>query len=196
MVGIFGHRHMGERALGRQPAFDQPMRRLSLANAGIAAAAGISGANRDDDLEAGGNDVQPFRTVFADLHHIGAAAGADVVHGLDHLLDTRQVIWQMAKVAFGDRSPCGAIGIAGVQRITSGFCLGDSRLQVFESQLTLIGVQLLGPLAIKSMAQFRDQVILTLGMCLKPCDLGLHGQKRFPHGRRKSIQIKGLRGGR
>jgi hypothetical protein len=99
----------------------------------------------------------------------------------------------MAEVALGCRSPCGAIGIAGVQRITSGFGLGDSRLQVFESQLTLIRVQLLGPLAIESMAQFRDQVILALGMGLKPRDLGLHGQKRLPHGRRKVIQIKGVR---
>ena len=105
------------------------------------------------------------------------------------------MIWQMPEVALGRWSPLGAIGQAGMQRITGGFGLGDGCLQVFESQLTGIGVQLLGPLAIESMAQFRDQVILTLGMGLKPRDLGLHGQKRFPNGRRKSIQIKGLGGG-
>ena len=55
-----GHGHMGERAFGGQSAFNQPVRRLGLANASIATAAGIAGANRDDDLEVGGNDVQPF----------------------------------------------------------------------------------------------------------------------------------------
>ena len=33
--------HMGERGLGRQPAFNQPMRCRGLAYAGIATAAGI-----------------------------------------------------------------------------------------------------------------------------------------------------------
>lgn len=56
------------------------------------------------------------------------------------------MVWQMAEVAFGRWSSLGAIGIAGGQRITRGFGLGDSGLQVFESQLTRIGVQLLGPL--------------------------------------------------
>lgn len=45
----------------------------------------------------------------------------------------------MPKVAFGGRSPLAAIGIADGQRITGGLGLGDSHLQVFESQLTLIG---------------------------------------------------------
>ncbi len=196
MIGIFGHGHMGESAFCRQPSFDQPMRCLGLDDAPITTTAGILGANRNEDLKAGWKDVEALAAVFADLHHVGAAAGAGLLRGFDHLFDARQVVWQMTKVAFGGRSPLGAIGIADGQRITGGFGLGDSGLQVFESQLTLIGIQLLGPLAIERMAQFRDQVILTLGMCLKPRDLGLHGQKRFPHGRRKSIQIKGLRGGR
>lgn len=45
------------------------------------------------------------------------------------------------------------------------------------------------------MAQFRDQVILTLGLGAQARHLSLHDQKRFPHFRRKRIQIKGLRGG-
>ena len=30
MIGIFGHGHMGERALGRQSTFDQPVTRRSV----------------------------------------------------------------------------------------------------------------------------------------------------------------------
>ena len=56
-----------------------------------------------------------------------------------------------------------------------------------------IGVQLLGPLAIESMPQLGDQVILTLGLGPQAWNFGLHGQKRLPHGRRKAIQLKGVR---
>ena len=92
----------------------------------------------------------------------GGANGAVTANHLlrlDHLFDARQMVWQMAKVALGRRVPCGAVSVADSQRITSCFCLGDSRLKAFESQLTLIGVQLLGPLAIESMPQLGDQVI-------------------------------------
>ncbi len=196
MVRIFGHGHMGERAFGGQSAFDQPPRCVRLQDACIAAAAGIAGADGDDHLEAGRNNVQPFGTAFADLHLVGAAAGAGLLRGFEHLLDPRQVVWQMAEIALGRRSRLGCVGIADGHRITNGCGLSDSRLQVFEIQLPVIGVQLCRPLAIKRMAQFRDQVILALVMCLKPRELGLHGQKRLPHAVRKIIQIHGLRGRR
>ena len=158
---------------------------------------GVAGANGDDDLEAGGNDVEPFRAVFANLHHIGAAAGTDLLRGFYHLLDARQVVWQMAKVAIGREASCLAIGVAFDQRIPRGLGFGDHRFQILKSQLTRIGgQQLLGPLAIKRMAQLGDEVILTFGLRLKPCDLGLHGRKRLTHGGRKAVQIKGEIGGR
>ena len=106
------------------------MRRLGLDDARITTTACILGANRNDDLKAGWNDVQPFGTVLADLHHVGAAAGANHLLRLDHLFDARQMVWQMAKVALGRRASCGAVSVAGSQRITSCFCLGDRRLKV------------------------------------------------------------------
>ena len=72
----------------------------------------------------------------------------------------------MAKVALGYRASGSAIGIAFHQRIPGGLGLGDRRFQILESQLTRIGGQLRGPLATKRMAQFGNQVILTLGLCL------------------------------
>ena len=89
MAGIFGDGDTGERAFGQQPAFDQPVRRIRLHNTPVATTAGIARANGDDDLEAGRNDVEPFGAVFADLHHIGAAAGTDLLRGFDHLFDAR-----------------------------------------------------------------------------------------------------------
>ena len=104
MIGIFGHGNMGESAFCRQPTFNQPMKRLRLDNARITTTACILGANRNDDLKAGWNDVQSFGTVLAELHHVGAAAGANHLLRLDHLFDARQMVWQMAKVALGRRA--------------------------------------------------------------------------------------------
>ena len=155
---------MGERAFGRQPAFDQPVRCVGLNDASIATAASIARADRDDDLETGGNDVEPFSSVFANLHHVGAAAGTDLLRGFDHLFDARQMVGQMAKVALGGRASDFAISITFDQRLTRGLGFRDGRFQIFKGQLALVGRQLLGPLAIKRMAQFGDQVILTFGM--------------------------------
>jgi len=56
-------------------------------------------------------------------------------------------------------------------------------------------VQLSGLLAVKGMAQFGNEVILTLGLGAQTHHFRLHGQKRLSHGRRKRIQIKGWEAG-
>jgi hypothetical protein len=192
VVCVFGDSNVGECSLGWQTAFDQPVWRRSLCDACIATAAGIAGADGDDDLRAGGNDIQPFSTILADFHHLGAAAGADFLYRFDHLLDARQMVWQMAKITFGGRASGFAIGIAFDQHIPGGLGLGDSRFQIFESQLTLVGIQLLGPLAIKRVPQFGDQIILAFSLGLQARYPGLHGLKRLAHSGRESIQINGL----
>ena len=128
VVGVFGDGDMRERAFGRQPAFDQPVGRVGLYDARVAAATGIARTDGDDDPEAGGDDVEAFSTVFADLHHVAAAAGASLLCGFYHLLDARQMVWQMAKVALGCRTPGFAIGVAFDQCLLGNFGLGDSRM--------------------------------------------------------------------
>ena len=208
VISVFGDGDVGERAFGRQTALDQPVGRVCLNDACVAAATGISRANGDNDMEAGGNDVEPFGTIFArcpvvvclqtmkgGLHHVGATTGADLLCRFDHPFDARQMVWQMAEVAFGCRASGFAVGIAFSHCIPRGLSLSNSRLQIFKSQLARIRVQLLGPLAIKRMAQLGDKVILTFGLGLQPSDLGLHRCKRLTHGGRKGIQIKGENGG-
>jgi hypothetical protein len=76
---------------------------------------------------------------------------------------------------------------------------------ILESQLALVGGQLLGPFAIKRVPQTGDplpgsglasnherEVILAFSPGLHPCDLGLQNHTRLAHGGRKGIQIKGL----
>jgi hypothetical protein len=48
MIGIFRHHDMRDQPLGRQPAFDQPRRRLH--HRFLAGAAGVFRAARDDHL--------------------------------------------------------------------------------------------------------------------------------------------------
>ena len=185
---------MGQGAFGVQPAFDQPVWCGGLADAGITTAAGIFGADRDDDLEARGDDIQPFSTILADLDHVGATAWADLVVGFDHLFDARQVLWQVAKVALGRRPPGCAISIACHASISCRLGFSDSRLKVFKGQLARVRIQLLGFLAIKSVVQFGNEVILAFGLGAQALHFGLQDQKRLSHFRRNSIQIKGLRG--
>ena len=99
----------------------------------------------------------------------------------------------MAKLALGRRAPCGAVSVADSRRITNCFCLGDRRLKAFEGQLTGIGVQLPGPLAMESMPQLGHHAILTFGLGRQAYNFGLTGHKRLPHTWRKRIQIKGVR---
>ena len=79
---------------------------------------------------------------LTDLDHVGAAAEADLVLRLDHHFDARQVVWQMAKIALGWGTPGGAVSIARHTGISCRLCFSDSRLEVFESQLARVRVQL------------------------------------------------------
>jgi hypothetical protein len=166
---------MGECAFGRQPTLDQPVWCRGLADARVTTPAGVFGPDGDNDLEPGWDNIQSFRTIFADLDHVGATARAYLVLGLDHLFDPRppliecvhsiagqRVIRQMAKIALGRRSPRFAVGIADDTGINCGF--GDGRLKVFKSQLARVRIQLFGRLAVKGMAQFGDEVILPFSL--------------------------------
>ena len=97
------------------------------------------------------------------------------------------MVGQMPKVTLGCRAPWLAIGIALRPRLPRGLGFADSRFQILENQLALVRGQLLGPFAVKGMAQLGDEVILTFGLRLQSCDLGLHGCKRIPHGGRNTV---------
>jgi len=142
---------------------------------------------------------------LTDLDHVGAAAEADLVLRLDHHFDARQVVWQMAKIALGWGTPGGAVSIARHTGISCRLCFSDSRLEVFESQLARVRVQLFRLLPIEGMAQFGDplpgsglpsnherEIILPFGLGAQTRHFGLQDQKRLPQSRRERIQIKGL----
>ena len=71
------------------------------------------------------------------------------------------MIRQMAKVALGRRSPGCVVGIACNAGISRHLGFSDSRFEVFEGRLARVRIQLFGRLAVKGMAQFGDEAILT-----------------------------------
>jgi hypothetical protein len=101
MVGVFGDQHMRDGALGRQGALDQPRVRRCLDDPGLAGRTGIARPHRRDHPELRRHDVEAFRAVLADLHHLAAAAGAERAVGLDHHFAARQLPGQPAEIALG-----------------------------------------------------------------------------------------------
>ncbi len=107
-VGILGDRDMSEQPLGGKSALDQPRRRFGLDDALAAGGAGIARAVGDDDAEAGGHHVEPFRVrrandsldrllprlTFADRDALAGSAGAGRRLRLDHHLYPLQMLGQ------------------------------------------------------------------------------------------------------
>jgi len=92
----------------------------------------------DDQIDV---DVDPLRTVFADHMHRAAAARAGGIFRFDDNLNPRQVL--------GQRAPPGApVFRAGLAQRRIGFVLfglarGNCLFEIFQSQVELIGIELL-----------------------------------------------------
>ena len=101
VVGIFGHEHLGDGGVGRQPALDQPRRRRRLHHHLLAGAAGVFGPAHHQDPELGRHDVEALGDVLADAVQGAGAARAGRALDIDDGLDPRQVRRQGAAVAGG-----------------------------------------------------------------------------------------------
>lgn len=112
MVGVFADQHMCDSPFGRQTTFDQSGGGRCLCNTIGAGAAGVFGADGNDHTQLRGHDVQSVGAVLADLVHQPAAARANKAVGFDDLLDPRQILGQVAAIAFGHPFALGR-GLAG-----------------------------------------------------------------------------------
>ena len=150
---------MGDGTLGRQAARDEMRRGRHLGHAIGADAAGVFGANGHDNLQLRGHDVQPLGAILTDLVHQPAATGAQQAFRLDHALDARQVLGQVAPVAPG-HTPGTALGRCLRHLLLLGF--GYRRLEVLESQLSVIFAELLGAFAVNRVVELGDQMLEAL----------------------------------
>ena len=104
VICVFRHQHMRDGPFTRERSFYQPGRCWCLGDAVRAGPASIFGADCDDHLQLGRNDVEPLGTVLTDLVHRATSARAIQARRLDDLFDPRQVFWQVADVAARGRT--------------------------------------------------------------------------------------------
>lgn len=160
MLGELRHGDMSQQRLGGQSALDQRRRRLGLNDAAASLRAGIAGTDRHQDPKLRRSDIQPFRPVLADPHHVAAAAGTCQVLGLDHPLFPRQVLRQAPRPSRRACRPFPRPPLdAGVMLLGGG---GDRDLDVLEGQFHLVGVELLGPGAKAGALQFSHEMLETV----------------------------------
>jgi hypothetical protein len=163
MIRVFADQHMSKRPFGGQCALDQMRGGPGLSNDALAGRAGIFRSDRHEDTQLGGHDIKALGTVFADPHHLAAAAGAKRAVRLDELLNPWQVFGQIAKVAFGLLGLFVRCILLQAGLIFLG--LGNCHLKVFESELAIVKGELFGLLAVKRVVQFLDQMLkLRIGL--------------------------------
>ncbi|GES41735.1 hypothetical protein RsS62_09870 [Rhizobium dioscoreae] len=109
----------------------------------------------DNDAELCRDDVQPLGYIFADAMQ-AATTGADQAFRLDDLLDTRKVSGKRAAIGgtgFGVRFTRRAIGLV--------FSMdgGNSRFQVFQREIELLGISLLRFAAKGCLLESSDQLL-------------------------------------
>jgi transposase-like protein len=145
MPGIFGDQYIGDHRLGRQPAFDQPLRRRRLNHAIRAGPAGIFGTMRDDHAELRWNDVEPLRGFLADHMHRRAAARAIGIFGRNRHVDVRQMGRKCATIAV---APISALACARrVLLVLGRLVAGNGLLDVLNGQQQLLRIELFRPAA-------------------------------------------------
>lgn len=148
VLGMFGHRDLGQKRLGGPTAFQQMRGGLRLHHTSAPLGAGVFRAHGDDDLIASRDAIQPLAPVLSDPDHVAAAAGARKAVRLDHALDAWQAFGQRTRLAGRSRHTFLRVRFAGRHPLLKGrdLCLGlgDGGFLILQRQFQLRRVQLLG----------------------------------------------------
>ncbi len=155
VIGIFGDQHMGDGRFRRQPSLDQASRGWSLNDTVSAGTASIFGAAGDNDAELRRDHVQPLGDIFANAMQ-ATAAGADQAFRLDHLLHTGKMLRKGAAIG---RAWLGNPVSSRSVRLILGMDHGHGRFQVFQCQIELIGIGLLGFASEGCLLEGRNQLL-------------------------------------
>ena len=140
VIGILGDQHLRDQRFGGDAAFDDPCRRRSLDDRALTRTAAIARTAGNQHAEGGGDDIEAFSHILADLVECAAAAGTGLIFDIDDLLDPLEM---------GRQRP--AVGLArpfalrlGHRGISCGVHAAKRRLDILQGELELIGVELLG----------------------------------------------------
>ncbi len=177
VVAELGDDDPGDEQFGGQSAGHDMLGGMRLNHNLRAAAAGILGPPRDQHPELGRDHVQTLGHVLSDLRHLAAPTGTLRAGRLDHPFDPRQVGRQMAAIARGlaGRFPSGPLQRRlGLLLSSLKHTLGQ--FGIFQSQVELVGRQLLGafaePLALRCAQDILQPTIGLLHLGERRLDLG------------------------
>lgn len=140
VIGIFGDQHMGDGCFRRQACLDKPCWSRGLDDAISAGTAPIFGAAGDNDAELRWNHVQPLGDILANAVETSAADTNQALR-LDYLFNTRQMRWKGAAV---ERAWLGNPVSGRNVGLILGMDGSHGRLQVFQGQVELVWIDLLG----------------------------------------------------
>jgi len=126
---------VGEQRLGRNPGLDQMSRRRLLRNTLMAGSAGIARPAGDDHPELRRDHVEAFGYILADLDPLDGAASATGRLGFDDHFDPLEVRRQLLA------RPWGAWLRWLGERVELRFDCAEARLDLFEGELVLIGIE-------------------------------------------------------
>jgi len=140
VIGILGHQHLRDQRFGGDTAFDDPCGRRSLHDRALARAAAIARTAGDQHAEGGGDNIEAFGDILADLVERAAAAGTSLLLDIHDLLDPLKMGGQRSAVGLARAL---ALGL-GHRGISCGVHDAKRRLDILQGELELIGVELLG----------------------------------------------------
>ena len=148
MIAELRHDDRGDEQFRGQPARHDMLGGMRLRYGLRAAAAGVSGAPRDQHPELGRDHVEPSGYVLADLRHLPTAARTQEARGLDHTFNPGQVRREMTEVAcrLARRFPSGPLQRS-LGLLLRGLKHTLRQFGIFQGQVELVGRQLLGALA-------------------------------------------------
>jgi hypothetical protein len=139
VIGILRDQHVGQCALSRECAFDQPGPCRCLDHTIGAGPAGVFWPDRHDHAELSRHDVEPFGAIFPNSVHLTAATRTEGAFRFDHLLKAGQPLRQVAKVAVDRFAPLARRCRRRWGRLLSHLNLSYSSFKIFEGQLTFVG---------------------------------------------------------
>jgi hypothetical protein len=147
--------------MGPEP--EQPRSRIAAA---IARAAG------DQHAEGGGDDIEAFGNILADLVERSAAAGAGLILDVDDLLDPFEMRWQRTTVVLAWAFAPGL----GHRGITCSLRATERGLDILQRQLELIGIKLLGlaaePVPLEGLDDRLQPLDPSIGLALGIAEIG------------------------
>ena len=171
-IGVLGDQHQRDQRFGGNTALNDPRRRRGLRDRTLARTAVVARTARHKDAEGGRNDIEALGHILADLVERTAATWVNFVVDVDDLLDPFEMGGKRAAVGLALPDVLIRYG----RRLAFYPRLAERRLDILETQLQLIGIELLRsraePMAHEAVDDRLQPLDLPVGLSLGGRELG------------------------